>query len=76
MTLGNFIGPLMMVPPTYLGGLLGYVASNFLTILMLLYVRWEGARINKKRSENPLPEKTDPNLDLTDREDGNFTYRL
>ncbi|KAI8333542.1 major facilitator superfamily domain-containing protein [Chlamydoabsidia padenii] len=76
MTLGNFIGPLMMVPPTYLEGLIGYIAANFITIVMLIYVRWEMARVNKKRSENSSSEKTDPNLDLTDREDVNYVYKL
>ncbi|KAI8096837.1 major facilitator superfamily domain-containing protein [Halteromyces radiatus] len=75
-TLGNFIGPLMMVPPTYLGGLLGYLASNIVTILLLGYVRWDMAIINKRRSQNGTSEKTDPALDLTDKEDVNYVYRL
>ncbi|ORZ25525.1 major facilitator superfamily domain-containing protein [Absidia repens] len=76
MTIGNFVGPLMMVPPTYLGGLLGYVIANILVIVMLLYVRWEMNKVNKQRQSQNNIEKTDPALDYTDREDANFVYKL
>jgi hypothetical protein len=74
-TLGNFIGPLIMAP-SYIIGLIVFIAVNILVIMMLLFVRWRMARLNRQRQGNPQSGMTDPHLDYTDREDITFVYRL
>ncbi|KAI9008860.1 major facilitator superfamily domain-containing protein [Phycomyces nitens] len=78
-TVGNFIGPLMMVErqsPRYVGGMVGFAAANIVTILCMLLVRILMSRENKKRLANGPYETTDVYLDKTDAEDKNFIYRL
>lgn len=73
-TFGNFIGPFMMVPPTYVGGMIGCIAANAVTIVLLMYARWDMAKENRKRLDNPVDHKVHP--DMTDVENKNFIYRL
>ncbi|KAI7862749.1 major facilitator superfamily domain-containing protein [Spinellus fusiger] len=78
-TLGNFIGPLMMVDrqsPRYIGGISGFIGANALAIVCLMIVRLIMSQENKKRLANQSGEATDVYLDKTDKEDTNFLYRL
>ncbi|OAD03934.1 hypothetical protein MUCCIDRAFT_110814 [Mucor lusitanicus CBS 277.49] len=77
--LGNFVGPLIMVQeqaPTYWGGIVGFCLGNALVIVLLgvLYIMM--TRENKRRLANPPEEATDVYLDLTDKQDKNFIYKL
>ncbi|KAI9278608.1 major facilitator superfamily domain-containing protein [Phascolomyces articulosus] len=80
-TIGNFAGPLMMVSwqaPLYLGGMIAYIASNFICIFMFWFARMSMAKINKERlargiTQVPVGEEM---KDMTDRENPNFIYRL
>lgn len=76
-TLGNFIGPFMMVPsqaPLYVGGMVGCIVANAVTIVLFLYARWDMARENRKRMENPSNIEVLP--DMTDVENKTLIYRL
>ncbi|KAI8150315.1 major facilitator superfamily domain-containing protein [Fennellomyces sp. T-0311] len=78
-TLGNFIGPLMMIEnqaPRYTGAMIGFCIGNGVAIVAYLLMRFIMARENKKRLANPPEEATDVTLDLTDKQDRNFIYRL
>jgi hypothetical protein len=78
-TLGNFCGPLMLVPtaaPGYSPTMWGYFGSNIFDILCLFLVRMILVRINKKREPLRSNEPTDVNLNLTDKEDKNYVYSL
>ncbi|CAO3698432.1 unnamed protein product [Rhizopus stolonifer] len=75
-TLGNFIGPFMMVSsqaPLYIGGMIGYIVANFLCILIFLFVRWSMIRENRQRLANSV--KVDVVDDMTDVENKSFIYR-
>ncbi|KAI8149506.1 major facilitator superfamily domain-containing protein [Fennellomyces sp. T-0311] len=78
-TVGNFIGPLMMVDhqaPRYLGGVGGFLGGFFVAFCCYFLIRIQGARVNRKRLANKTGEETDVYLDLTDKEDKNFIFRL
>ncbi|KAI9497339.1 major facilitator superfamily domain-containing protein [Zychaea mexicana] len=76
-TIGNFIGPLIMVSwqaPLYLGGMIGCMCANLVSIFLLLIARYSMAKINRERAaalekNDAPPPGTD---DLTDREDSKF----
>lgn len=75
-TLGNFIGPFMMVSsqaPLYIGGMIGYIVANFLCILIFLFVRWSMVKENRQRLANSV--KVDVVDDMTDVENKSFIYR-
>ncbi|KAG0162456.1 hypothetical protein DFQ28_004452 [Apophysomyces sp. BC1034] len=77
-TIGNFIGPLIMVgwqKPLYLGGMIGAIGANTVATILVLITRYLMAKSNRERLANPKPE-VDQNEDLTDRENPNFIYRL
>ncbi|KAI8341081.1 major facilitator superfamily domain-containing protein [Chlamydoabsidia padenii] len=74
-TLGNFIGPLVMAESMMVGIIVFFVV-NVMIILLLLFIRWSMLSTNNKRKDLRSSEKTDPNLDYTDRQDVNFVYRL
>ncbi|KAF7722522.1 hypothetical protein EC973_003085 [Apophysomyces ossiformis] len=77
-TIGNFAGPLMMVSwqkPLYLGGMIGYMAANTVSSILMLFAHYLMAKSNRERLANPQPP-VDPDADLTDRENPNFIYRL
>jgi ACS family allantoate permease-like MFS transporter len=79
MTIGNFCGPLMMTgnqAPYYTGSMIGYVVANLVIVIcfVLLYIIM--LRENKRRLANPPETKSDPHLDLTDKEDRNILYIL
>jgi hypothetical protein len=76
-TLGNFIGPFLMVSnqaPLYVGGMIGCMVANAVSILLFLYARWDMAKENRKRIANPVDMEVTP--DMTDVENKNFIYRL
>ncbi|CAO3621487.1 unnamed protein product [Cunninghamella blakesleeana] len=76
--LGSFVGPLLMLEkeaPSYRTGMIIFAASNLLTSLCLLLCLYLMHRVNKKRLAAGVT-KTDAYLDLTDREDPNFIYKL
>ncbi|KAI9316390.1 major facilitator superfamily domain-containing protein [Dichotomocladium elegans] len=78
-TIGNFAGPLMMVDsqkPLYLGGMIAYIAADAIAILLLLYARYWMARSNRERLSRGISKSEGEKLDMTDREDPNFIYRL
>jgi hypothetical protein len=76
-TLGNFIGPFLMVAdqaPLFVGGMVGCMVANAVTILLFIYARWDMARENRKRIANPVDMEVLP--DMTDVENKNYIYRL
>ena len=76
-TFGNFIGPFLMVAnqaPLYVGGMVGCMVANAVTLLLFLYCRYDMAKENRKRMENPSNNEVTP--DMTDRENKSFIYRL
>ena len=78
-TLGNFIGPLVMLErqaPRYTGAMTGFCIGNGVAIVAYFIMRYSMAQQNKERLANPPSEATDVNLDLTDKQDRNFIYRL
>lgn len=80
-TVGNFVGPLMMVSwqaPLYLGGMIAYMVADAICIILLLIARYFMAKSNKARlSSAGTIEASKPNTeDLTDKEDPAFIYRL
>ncbi|RCI06173.1 hypothetical protein CU098_001616, partial [Rhizopus stolonifer] len=55
-TLGNFIGPLMLVTkeaPRYISGLCAYIAANVICLILFSYVRYTYVRKNKERNLDP-----------------------
>ncbi|KAI9250906.1 major facilitator superfamily domain-containing protein [Phascolomyces articulosus] len=78
-TLGNFIGPLVMLEkeaPRYTGAMTGFCIGNAVAIASYIIMRFSMARENKKRLANPPEKETDVTLDLTDMQDKNFIYKL
>ncbi|RCH83896.1 hypothetical protein CU098_007114, partial [Rhizopus stolonifer] len=78
-TIGNFVGPQMMsasAGPLYLGGMIGFIVADFLAIVLLQIARYIMLKSNKERLTNPSSQKVDPDVDLTDRENPHFIYRL
>ncbi|CAO3621459.1 unnamed protein product [Cunninghamella blakesleeana] len=77
-TLGNFVGPLVMLAkeaPNYRTGMIVFVAGNLVVVLSVLTIIYLMYRVNKQRLAAGVT-KTDAHLDLTDREDSNFIYKL
>jgi hypothetical protein len=78
-TLGNFIGPLMMVAhesPQYKSAMWGYFAANIVVMISFILLRIWLARLNKKKAGGRSDAQTDVNMNLTDREDPNWVYLL
>jgi hypothetical protein len=78
-TLGNFVGPLLMLEheaPAYKTGMIIYCIGNAAILVMLFVARQLMASENKKRLSNPSGEKYDVNDDLTDQENKSFIYKL
>lgn len=78
-TLGNFIGPLIMLPgeaPICKTGMIIYCIGNGAILAMLFFNRQIMAKKNKIRLGNPSDEAFDVKDDLTDRENHNFIYKL
>ena len=78
-TLGNFVGPLVMLEseaPNYRTGMIIYSIANVAVLVSLFINRQIMARQNKARIANPINDVVDVNEDLTDRENTTFIYRL
>ncbi|KAI9246094.1 major facilitator superfamily domain-containing protein [Phascolomyces articulosus] len=76
-TLGNFIGPLVMLePPRYIGAMIGFCAGNGVAIICFIILRSLMIRENKRRMANPPEEEVDAREDLTDKENKSFIFRL
>lgn len=79
ITIGQFIGPLVMLErdkPRHLTGLIVFLASDALAIACLVILRVLFVRENKCRIANPPSEIYDVNLVLTDRQDRNFLCKV
>ncbi|CAO3621527.1 unnamed protein product [Cunninghamella blakesleeana] len=77
-TLGNMIGPLVMVEqekPIYRSGMITFLCGNLVAVSFVLISLYLMYRVNKKRLAVGV-SKTDAHLDLTDYEDPNFIYKL
>ncbi|KAI8096838.1 major facilitator superfamily domain-containing protein [Halteromyces radiatus] len=78
-TVGAFVGPLVMLDyefPVYRTGMIIFVIGNLLVVLSVCTMLYLMKRTNKKRAQNTHGEKTDAHLDLTDKQDKNFFYKL
>ncbi|CEG63680.1 hypothetical protein RMATCC62417_00788 [Rhizopus microsporus] len=78
-TIGNFVGPFLMVDstkPVYLPAMLTYIICNCIVILLMLLVRAQMAKVNRERISNPSSTVTNVEDNLTDVQDPNFIYRL
>ncbi|ORZ23512.1 major facilitator superfamily domain-containing protein [Absidia repens] len=78
-TIGNFIGPIVMLSneaPVYRSGMLIFMVGNFMVIVCICAMIWLMHRTNKQRIRNGITGKTDAHLDLTDKEDTNFIYKF
>jgi hypothetical protein len=78
-TLGNFIGPLVMLEreaPVYKTGMVIYCVGVAAIIVMLFINRQLQARENKRRLAIEHPMVVDVSDDLTDRENTAFIYKL
>lgn len=54
----------------------GFLGGFVIAFVCYIGIRVQGARVNKRRLANKSGEETDISLDLTDKEDENFIYRL
>lgn len=78
-TLGNFIGPLLMLEkeaPMYKSGMIVYCIANGAILVMLFLNRQYMARLNRIKLTNPNDEVYEASADLTDRENKKFIYKL
>ncbi|CEP15329.1 hypothetical protein [Parasitella parasitica] len=83
-TVGNFVGPLMMVNPPYVAGMLGYLIANCFVVLLLLIARWRMAVVNRRRllllahtsAATMAAANTITQDDISDVQDQNFIYLL
>ena len=78
-TLGNFIGPLIMLDhekPRYIGAMIGFCAGNGVAIICFFILRAIMIRENKRRLANPPEVEVDAKDDLTDKENKAFIFRL
>ncbi|ORY97640.1 major facilitator superfamily domain-containing protein [Syncephalastrum racemosum] len=79
-TIGNFAGPLMIVPwqaPLYLGGMIAYMVSNAICIVLLEFARYSMLKKNQSRmKDGSKADRPAVMTDITDVEDPNFIYRL
>lgn len=79
MTVGNFVGPLMMTEdqaPSYIGAMVAFSISNALIIICIIAVYILMKRENNRRLANPPATKSNVYLDLTDKQDRNIIYKL
>lgn len=78
-TLGNFVGPLVMLEneaPNYKTGMIIYSIANAGVLVSLFINRQIMARQNKIRMAHASNDVIDLNDDLTDRENTTFFYKL
>jgi hypothetical protein len=78
-TLGNFIGPLVILDneaPAYKSAMWVYFTANVLVCVCFVLMRVWLSRLNVKKAPGRTNEPTDVNLNLTDREDPNYVYKF
>ncbi|KAI7906633.1 major facilitator superfamily domain-containing protein [Cokeromyces recurvatus] len=78
-TIGNFVGPLLIVEsqaPRYIGAMVGYIVANSVVVVLLLIARWKMAVVNKRRLMSANIVVTNVEDDLSDVQDTTFFYRL
>lgn len=83
-TIGNFVGPLMMVNPPYIEGMIGYLVANCLVAVLLLIARWRMAVVNRRRlllmghtsNTTVIASYTYVQEDISDEQDQSFIYIL
>ncbi|KAI8333543.1 major facilitator superfamily domain-containing protein [Chlamydoabsidia padenii] len=78
-TLGSFVGPLVMLDyeaPVYRSGMIVFVAGNLVVVISICLALFLMKRTNAKRMTDRKGIKTDAHLDLTDKQDTNFVYKL
>ncbi|RCH89262.1 hypothetical protein CU097_012096, partial [Rhizopus azygosporus] len=83
-TIGNAVGPLMMVKPPFIEGMLGYLVANCLVFILFLVARWRMAVANSRRlllmghssNVNMVPAHTYIQEDISDEQDQSFIYIL
>ncbi|KAI7907698.1 major facilitator superfamily domain-containing protein [Cokeromyces recurvatus] len=84
-TIGNFVGPLMMVAPPYVAGMVGYLCANCVVIFLLLIARYRMLLVNRRRllllthlssSSSTAAANTFIQDDISDGQDQNFIYLL
>lgn len=83
-TIGNFAGPLMMVNPPYLEGMIGYLIANSLVVVLLLVARWRMSVVNKRRilvlahtsAATMAAANSYSQDDISDANDQSFLYLL
>lgn len=78
-TLGNFIGPLVMLSreaPVYKTGIIIFCIANAVVLVSMLAVQQIMAKQNKERLRDHANEVFDVTNDLTDQENKSFIYRL
>lgn len=78
-TLGSFVGPLVMLDyeaPAYRSGMIIFVVGNLVVVACICLSLFLMKRTNTKRIPNRAGGKTDAHLDLTDKQDANFVYKL
>lgn len=77
--IGNFVGPQLMIPsqsPLYMGGMITYLVSNAISILLLLIARYSMVKLNKQRESDNKDPVFNEKIDITDLQDDHFIYRL
>ncbi|KAI7885994.1 MFS general substrate transporter [Lichtheimia hyalospora FSU 10163] len=83
--IGCFTGPLLMLEreaPRYVGAMVTYAIADVVVGLLFVFIRVTLSRENKRRQELktkgmiPPPPSNRHELDLTDKKDLNFIYRL
>lgn len=62
--------------PQYIGGVAGCIGANAVVIILLLYIRFWMARVNKSKAVNSHGAMGDNDDDVTDLVDPNYVYRL
>ncbi|KAI8993277.1 major facilitator superfamily domain-containing protein [Pilobolus umbonatus] len=78
-TLGNFVGPLVMLDresPKYTTGFVIFCVDNVIILIALFFVRQIMSKHNKEKLNNPSSEIQDVRDDLTDKENRSFLYKL
>ncbi|KAI9499294.1 major facilitator superfamily domain-containing protein [Zychaea mexicana] len=75
-TIGNFVGPLLMITPPYIPGMLTYIGANVLVVILLLIARWKMATVNRYRLARSSGVVTNVEDDLSDVADPNYIYTM
>ncbi|KAI9278607.1 major facilitator superfamily domain-containing protein [Phascolomyces articulosus] len=78
-TIGNAVGPLLMIEsqaPGYITGMTTYTVANALVIVLLCIARWKMASVNRYRLARSSGVVTNVEDDLSDVADPNYIYTM